>query len=396
MQEAKGSSLEQPKGFFGHPRGLATLFLTEVWERFSYYGMRALLILYMTAATSSGGLGFDVAKAGALYGLYTAMVYLLSLPGGWIADRFLGQRRAVLYGGALIALGNSCLAMPPLALFYVGLTISAVGTGLLKPNVSVMVGQLYETGDRRRDAGFSIFYMGINLGAFLAPLATGWLAQSEQFRRTLAGWGFAPEGSWHWGFAAAAVGMFLGLCQYVLGGRALGDAGKAPGGSATPAHLAAAWRKFGMGAGLVFALIAVVAVLSAGGTIVLTAEVIGRVFDWVLVLTVLGFFGWLFLGKGWSAEERKRLLVIFVLFLGAAVFWSAFEQAGSTLNLFAERSTRTRVLGFDFPASWFQSLNPLFIILLAPVFAWLWVALGRRDPSSPAKFALGLFLLALG
>jgi POT family proton-dependent oligopeptide transporter len=382
--------------FFGHPAGLSTLFFTEMWERFSYYGMRAILILFMTAPVAMGGLGFDTARAGVIYGLYTGSVYMLALPGGWMADRLLGLRRAVFLGGVVIMTGHILLAVPTLWSFYLGLVCVAVGTGLLKPNISALVGTLYAPEDVRRDAGFSIYYMGINLGAFLAPLATGWLAQSDQFRRTLAGWGFAPEGSWHWGFAAAAVGMFLGLCQYVLGGRALGDAGKAPGGSATPAHLAAAWRKFGMGAGSVFALIALVAVLSAGGTIVLTAEAIGRVFDWVLVLTVLGFFGWLFLGKGWSVEERKRLVVIFVLFLGAAVFWSAFEQAGSTLNLFAERSTRTRLLGFDFPASWFQSLNPLFIILLAPVFAWLWVALGKRDPSSPAKFALGLFLLALG
>jgi POT family proton-dependent oligopeptide transporter len=199
--------------FFGHPRGLATLFMTELWERFSYYGMRALLILFMTASVSAGGLGFEVPKAGAIYGLYTSMVYMFSLPGGWMADRFLGQRRAVFYGGAVIALGNFCLAAPSMSFFYVGLMLIVVGTGLLKPNVSVMVGQLYEAADARRDAGFSIFYMGINLGAFLAPLACGYVGQKI---------------NWHLGFALAGVGMTLGLIQYVAGGKHLGEAGLHP------------------------------------------------------------------------------------------------------------------------------------------------------------------------
>lgn len=381
MAEGKRTAVKSDQSFFGHPRGLATLFMTELWERFSYYGMRALLILYMTAPTSSGGLGFEVSKAGALYGLYTAMVYLLSLPGGWIADRFLGQRRSVLYGGILIALGNACLALPPVALFYTGLVISALGTGLLKPNVSVMVGQLYEAGDRRRDAGFSIFYMGINLGAFMAPLICGYAGQRV---------------SWHLGFAVAALGMVLGLTQYSLGGRHLGEAGLRP--AAVPqgeeAKRQRRWLQRGLWgtAGLIVALLA----LDASGVVEVTVARLSDALGVVLLGAVAAFFLWAFAGRGWSAEERKRLGAVGVLFAGSALFWCMFEQAGSTLNLFAERSTDKRLFGFEVPASWFQSLNALFIIGLAPVFAWLWVRLGRREPSSPAKFSLGLLSAALG
>lgn len=381
MPEAKGTSVRHEREFFGHPRGLATLFLTELWERFSYYGMRALLILYMTAATTRGGLGFDVAKAGAVYGLYTAMVYLLSLPGGWIADCFLGQRRAVLYGGALIALGNGCLAMPPLELFYAGLTISALGTGLLKPNVSVMVGQLYQASDRRRDAGFSIFYMGINLGAFLAPLVCGYAGQRV---------------NWHLGFAVAAAGMVLGLVQYVLGGKHLGAAGYRPAGAPDGAETLRqrTWLRRGLWgtAGLVAALIT----LDAGGVVEITVQRLSDALGMMLLAAVAAFFVWAFAGRGWTPQEKKRLSAVAVLFTASALFWCMFEQAGSTLNLFAERSTDKRVLGFEFPASWLQSLNALFIIALAPVFAWLWLRLGHREPSSPAKFSFGLLSAGLG
>ena len=225
--------------FFGHPRGLATLFFTELWERFSYYGMRALLILFMTAPVAAGGLGFDTGKAGIIYGTYVGLVYFTAVPGGWLADRFLGQRRATLYGGVLIMLGHICLAMPFLATFYTGLGLIISGTGLLKPNISVMVGQLYSEEDRRRDAGFSIFDMGINLGAFFAPLVCGWLAQSQEFRDILARAGLTPESAWHWGFGMAAIGMFFGLVQYLGGWKYLGDAGMHPGGAGDAAARAA-------------------------------------------------------------------------------------------------------------------------------------------------------------
>ncbi|MGK2858340.1 MAG: peptide MFS transporter, partial [Thermoanaerobaculia bacterium] len=202
MASSEGTSSPHDAAFFGHPRGLATLFFTEMWERFSFYGMRALLILYMTAAVSAGGLAYDAAKAGAIYALYTSSVYLLGLPGGWLADRLLGQRRAILWGGIIIAAGHFCMAVPLQGTFLIGLVLIVLGTGLLKPNISSVVGQLYATEDERRDAGFSIFYMGINIGAFAAPIICGWLGERVD---------------WHLGFGAAGLGMVFGLIQYVRG-----------------------------------------------------------------------------------------------------------------------------------------------------------------------------------
>jgi len=384
------------RGFFGHPRGLSTLFFTEMWERFSYYGMRAILILFMTAPVTVGGLGFDTAKAGPIYALYVSSVYLLSLPGGWIADRVLGLRRTVFVGGVVIMAGHICLAVPSMATFYLGLVLIATGTGLLKPNVSVLVGKLYAPEDVRRDAGFSIFYMGINTGALIAPLVTGWLAQGDTFKRMLTSAGIAPETSWHWGFGAAAVGMFCGLIQYVLGGKHLSPDGLRPVRPTDPAAAAKLDRQ------LRRVGIAVLGVLLVGAALVLTGvvtpdpEAISRGFKWVLIAITLAFFAWLFLLGEWTKRERKHLVVIAVLFAAATVFWMAYEQAGSTLNLFAERNTNNVAFGRGFPASWYQALPPLFVILLAPVFAALWVRLGDRNPSSPAKFAMGLILLAIG
>ena len=418
-EDAEATSEPQPdptqKRWFGHPRGLATLFFTEMWERFSYYGMRGLLQLFMVAPVASGGLGFTVDKAGSIYGLYTALVYLGNLPGGWIADKFLGQRRSVLFGGMIIASGHFSMTVPSIVTFYVGLCLIVIGTGLLKPNISVMVGQLYTDRDAQRDAGFSIFYMGINLGAFIAPLVCGFLGEKV---------------NWHYGFGLAGVGMVAGLIQYVFGGKYLGKAGLRAAGF-DPEGRARDVRRLKRWAAFIAVLIGVPVVLALTGVLTITEQRISNAFGVILALIVIGFFGWLFLGGQWTREERKRLYVIAVLFVGAALFWSAFEQAGSTMNLFAADNTdRSYVLpGFvlstlqffqnaavtvgnwfglwnpepvpqtgTFPASWFQSLNPLFIILLAPLFALLWVGLSRRDkePASPAKFSIGLFLLALG
>jgi POT family proton-dependent oligopeptide transporter len=384
------------RAFFGHPRGLATLFFTEMWERFSFYGMRALLLLFMTAPVAAGGFGWDVAKAGPIYGLYTAMVYLAALPGGWVADRLIGQRRAVLWGGVIIALGHLSLTFHSVNAFYLGLFLIVVGTGLLKPNISSMVGSLYSANDARRDAGFSIFYMGINLGAFLAPLVCGFLAQSETFRGWLGAGGITPENRWHWGCGAATVGMGLGVLQYVLGGRSLGEAGLHPDTHGDPVAQRKARRMAGWAtAGLVVVALPL-AVLQSTGRLLITVE---GVTDWVgklLIVLPVVYFAWLLTRKDWTRQERMRLGAIPFFFLFAAIFWSAFEQAGSTLNLFADRFTDTRVLGWKFPSTWFQSVNSIYIILLAPVFAWLWVKLGKRDPSSPLKFAFGLIFLSLG
>lgn len=381
--------------FFGHPAGLSTLFFTEMWERFSYYGMRGILILFMTAGVAQGGLGLPVDQAGAIYGSYVAMVYMMTLAGGWVADKVLGLRRSVFWGGVLIMSGHLSLAMPRTEFFYLGLVLVVLGTGLLKGNISAIVGQLYAGDeDARRDAGYSIYYMGINLGGALGPLFVGFFAQSNWFAGMLASVGLSPQSAWHFGFGAAAVGMFFGLVQYVLGQRHLPAASLPPAGARDEAELARS-RRLLFNLGLVaLVLVALAWAAARAGRLTVTPTGVGLFFDVLILATVVGFFGWLFLGGSWTREERKRLLVIFVLFLGASVFWAGFEQAGSTLNLFAQRNTANTIVGLAYPASWLQSVNSIFIIVFAPVFAWIWLRLGNRAPSSPAKFSLGLFLLS--
>ncbi len=426
MSEASAAQ----KQWFGQPKGLSTLFFTEMWERFSYYGMRALLTLFMVAPVATGGLGWSAAKAGPVYGLYTSMVYIMALPGGWVADRLIGQRQAVFVGGVVIALGHVSLMFHGLMPFYLGLFLIVVGTGLLKPNISSMVGDLYSENDQRRDAGFSIFYMGINIGAFLAPLVCGTLAQHPKFHAMLTSWGLDPANSWHWGFGAAAVGMTLGLVQYKLGSRNLGDAGiVAPGRGDDAAYArnkkifwvamasmililaGVIWINqdalFDTTAGTEAAVVSETSAAAAGASTVDTPvaadeEEAGqpmfvKVVGFFVVLVPFLYFAFLLLQKQWTPTERKRLLAVPVFFIAAALFWSAFEQAGSTLNLFADRFTDNRIFGWAFPSSYFQSVNSLFIILLlGPFFAWLWVRLGKREPSSPTKFAIGLFFVGLG
>ena len=374
------SSVSTDTRFFGHPRGLATLFFTEMWERYSYYGTRALLILYMTAATTTGGLGFSVMKSGAIYGFYTAMVYLLSLPGGWVADRIIGQRKAVLYGGILISAGNFCLASPSLTAFYSGLVLLMLGTGMLKPNVSTIVGQLYSPGDKRRDAGFSIFYMGINVGALISPLICGWVGERV---------------NWRLGFAVSGVGMVAGLIQYSLSGKYLGEAGLHPSSSGD-AEQDRRQKRLGSLVVLGFlGVLVVLALLLSSGTIQVTAQAISNVLGWVLMAISAVVFAWMILGTGWSRQERKRAGAILVLFIASAIFWAVYEQAGSSLNLFAQRNTNRVVFGYEFPASWYQAVQPIIVIALAPLYAWLWIRMGRREPSSPAKFSLGLLFVGL-
>ncbi len=372
--------VQSDTSFYGHPRGLATLFFTEMWERYSYYGTRALLFLFMTASATTGGLAFPVVKAGAIYSVYAAMVYLLCLAGGWMADRITGQRRAVLYGGILIAAGNFCLAAPLLMTFYAGLGLIMLGTGMLKPNVSVIVGQLYAPGDKRRDSGFSIFYMGINIGALISPLICGWAGEKV---------------SWRLGFAISGIGMVAGVIQYWLGGKHLGQAGLYPSSSGDPARDRTQKRTGAAAAAAVLVVLGALALLSALGALEITATTVSNGLGWVLVAISIGAFYWMIFGKGWSIDERKRAVAILVLFIASVIFWASFEQAGTSLNLFAERNTNRIVLGYQFPASWFQFVQPAFVITLAPVFAWLWLALGRREPSSPAKFTLGLLFVAL-
>jgi POT family proton-dependent oligopeptide transporter len=370
--------------FFGHPRGLSTLFFTEMWERASYYGMRALLILYMTAAVvgDNPGMGLDVATAGAIYGLYTGLVYLLALPGGWVADNLWGQRKAVFVGGCVIAAGHFSMAIASTPTFYMGLILIVIGTGLLKPNVSTVVGELYPQGGARRDAGFSIFYMGINVGAIIGPTLTSLLGENY---------------NWHWGFSAAGVGMVFGLIQYKLGERHLGTAGLLKGGDA-PETVARKARSFFGGVAVVAALTALFAWLVSNGTLPLNLTQIAAGLGTGILVLAIGYFAYLLVFGHHTADEKKRLLVIFWLFLLAAAFWSGFEQAGSSLNLFANELTRRTVLGLEMPAGWFQNINPIMIVVGAPVFGWLWVWLAQRNanPSIPVKFGLGLLGLAAG
>jgi POT family proton-dependent oligopeptide transporter len=397
-EPAAGTTALAPgdRSFFGHPRGLATLFFTEMWERFSYYGMRAILSLFMVATIAEGGLGFSKAEAAIVYGLYTSLVYLLPLAGGWLADNFLGMRRAVLCGGIVIMVGHVLLAFHGTATFYGGLACVVIGTGFLKPNISAIVGQLYTEKDARRDAGFSIFYMGINLGAGIAPIICGWLAQSPAFKSRLEGWGIDPKHCWHWGFGAAAVGMFLGLVQYVATGHFLGTAGRLPAEAQVPEARARARRTLGLGAGAVAVLAVALAALAMASSGPVTKAQVNGVYTWILFGSVGAFFAWLLSSKAWSAFERRRLVVVALLFVGSCVFWAVFEQAGNTLTFFADEKTRNSVFGWSFQSSQWQSVQPALIVLMAPLFAWLWTRLGNFDRSSGIRFAVGILFAGLG
>lgn len=372
---------------FGHPRGLATLFFTEMWERFTYYGMRALLVLFLADATR-GGFGLDDKVATAIYGLYISASYILCLPGGWVADRLIGARRAVWHGGVLIAIGNALLAIGSEAsTFYGGLIVIVCGVGLLKPNVSAMVADLYPEGGARRDAGFTIFYMGINLGAFLGPIITGLLAQH---------YGWRPA------FAAGSVLMIAGLIQYKLFQHHLGNAGLHVFGAQERAGEAARTiaRRGWMTIGALAGGIVLVYLLTLGGVIVIDPLTLAQTTGVALTAIAIGYFAYMFLLAGLTRTEKKRMWVILFLFVGCALFWAGFEQTGASLNLFAERYVDRTIEALDFviPTAWFQSLNAVFILIFAAPFSMLWVALGKRnlDPSAPAKFAFGLILLGLG
>ncbi len=333
------------RGFFGHPRGLSTLFFTEMWERFSYYGMRALLTLYMTKTLAEGGLAFDEKYASVIYATYVSSVWYLPLIGGWLADKILGARRAVFIGGIVIACGHYSMAINSLPTFYGGLILIACGTGLLKPNISAMVGQLYKQGDERRDAGFSIFYTGINLGAFFSPIVTGFLAQHRLFKGIIASLGLNPNNSWHWGFAAAGVGMTLGLIQYVIGRQRLSHVGEKPkkreqskGEANSGSADFVTW-----GLGIVGGVTGAAVGYYYGDAGFLSALFPGVVFFWVGYLVGTA--------RLLAGNELKRVLVIFILFVFSIVFWMTFEQAGSSLTLLADRLTRTTIFGWQYPST---------------------------------------------
>jgi proton-dependent oligopeptide transporter, POT family len=375
MDIAQAPRAKVPATLFGHPRGLATLFLTEMWERFTHYGMRAILVLFMVTAVGKGGLGIDDHTASSVYGLFVASCYLLSLLGGWIADRLTGAQRAVMAGAVLIVLGNAMLACATPQVFFLGLAAIAFGVGLLKPNVSVLVGHLYPEGGSRRDAGFSLFYMGINVGALLGALLVPICA---------------ARFGWRWGFVLPTIGMSLGLAQFV----------------ATRAHLAAAGAPQPVTTGLrpwlpVIALVAAVAFVAAlaiAGKISINAQAVAIASSWLIGLLAAAYFAYLLLFAGLSPDERKRVYVMIALFIAATVYYSGQEQTATSLTLFAERYTQRNLLGWQIPAGVFQSVSSVYILLLAPLFSALWIALDRRgrDPSMTVKFALGLILMGCG
>ena len=367
------------RSFFGHPRGLATLFFTEMWERFSYYGIRPLLILFMTAALASGGFAFSRESAAAIVGIYASSVYLASLPGGWIADRWLGLRRSIWWGGVLIALGHLSIALSAVfahQAFFLGLILIVMGTGLLKPNISAIVGPLYPEGGPRRDSGFALFYMGINLGAFVAPFLTGALGERV---------------GWHWGFGAAGVGMLAGLVTFRARAGTLGSIGLVPSVGVDQQRRV---RNITFGA---VAILAIFVTLAMIGAIPINPVAIAQKMTIVIGVLALAYFTYLFFFAGLSRDELKRALVILVLFIFSATFWSAYEQAPTSLNLFARDFTDRTILGWEMPTLWLQSATPFFVIVHSPVFAAVWLALGKRniDLSSPTKFAFALFCAGL-
>jgi POT family proton-dependent oligopeptide transporter len=362
------------KTIFGQPRGLATLFFTEMWERFTYYGMRAVLILFMVAAVGKGGLGLDDKTASAVYGMYIGGTYLFGLFGGWVADRLLGSQRAVVSGGLLIMAGNLMLAFGNTQIFFLGLLVITIGVGLLKPNASAMVAALYPEGGSRRDAGFSVFYMGINLGATIGPLLVAWIADRY---------------GWRWGFGLPAVGMAVGLVQFLWTRHYLGSAGLAPAEGQPKS-----WKPV---IGLV-AAVALVAVLAMGGVLKINAVAMADGATWAMLVLGVVYFAYLLFFAGLSQVERNRVLVMVALVAASVMFWAGYEQTGASLNLFAERYTDRNILGWEMPAGVLQAVNPIFIILFAPLFAALWIALGKRgrDFNAAAKFGAGLILLGLG
>ena len=366
------------KGFFGHPIGLRTLFLTEMWERMSYYGMRALLVLYMTGAITgfNPGLGWSAVDANAIYGIYVGMVYFMVVPGGWLADNILGHQKAVLIGAVIIAMGHFTLALPLTQTFFLGLILIVLGTGLLKGNISTIVGNLYVDNDDRRESGYTIFYMSINIGSTLGFLICSYLGEKI---------------GWHYGFGAAGVGMSFGVYQYIKYRHLLGSAGANPNSMPDEKRSKLIkWTKI--------SLIGMFIVIGTGllGLISIEPRLFAENFAYFLTIIAGLYFIYLFLLAGLNADEKKNLLLLFILFIGAAAFWSGFDQSASSLSIFARDYTDLSIGSFIIPIGWLQFANPILVVIFAPIFAGIWAHLGRinMNPSLPLKFAIGLLFMA--
>jgi POT family proton-dependent oligopeptide transporter len=365
--------------FNQHPKGLYTLFFTEMWERMSYYGMRGILVLFMTASILEGGLQFDNVSASAIYGIYSACVYLVALLGGWLADRHIGQQKAILYGGMVIMLGHFLLAFTNLQTFYLGLIFVVLGTGLLKPNISAIVGGLYENDLNKKESGFTIFYMAINIGSVLGFFICGYLGENV---------------GWHYGFGAAGIGMAFGLIQFILTKSNLGSVGLKPSIELNNETKKKELRIFNSFMLIFFLII----LLGLFGHVSFDPIPIANILTVIILLIAIMYFLYLFSFGNLNEEERKKIVLIVVLFFGAAFFWSGFDQAGSSFNIFAKEYTDRIILGWEYPASWLQVLNPVLVVILSPFMAYMWLFLGKRmlDPSLPFKFGLGLIFMAIG
>ena len=368
------------KSFFGHPIGLRTLFLTEMWERMSYYGMRALLVLYMTGSITgfNPGMGMSAIDANAIYGIYVGFVYFMVVPGGWIADNILGHQKAVLIGAIIIALGHFTLAIPLEQTFFLGLILVVLGTGLLKGNISTIVGKLYSDDDTRRDSGYTIFYMSINIGSMLGFAVCGYLGERI---------------GWHWGFGAAGIGMLFGVLQFIFFKDNLGEAGLYPNSMSQERRQS---LKFWTISTILFFLVIVLTGMLGIWNVdpVFFAE---RFRDFLVVISFV-YFGYLFFFAGLTSNEKKNVLMLLLLFVGAAAFWSGFDQSAGSLSIFTRDYVNLTFGSFQAPVSWTQFLNPLFVVMFAPFFAYLWIYLGKRNlnPNTPIKFAIGLIFMGLG
>ncbi|MCP2257869.1 proton-dependent oligopeptide transporter, POT family [Streptoalloteichus tenebrarius] len=373
---ATAAPVNEDRSFFGHPRGLATLFFTEMWERFSYYGLRAILVFFLSASVANGGLGMDKPLASSVVSVYGAAIYMSALAGGWIADRLLGSQRSVFYGGLVIMFGHVCMALPfGSSTVWLGLALIIVGTSLLKPNISSVVGSLYSKTDARRDAGFSVFYTSINIGSFVGQLVTGYLGEKV---------------NWHVGFGAAAVGMAIGLIQYKLGARHLGNAAAAPSNPLTPEERGKAFTRIGMavaGVAVVLVIMQLTGTLDAHG-------ITNAISIAAMVLPVI-YFAVMLRSPKTTKIERDRVKAYIPLFIAATLFWLIFEQAANVLNIYADERVEKTVFGWEFPASWFQSVNPMFLVLFSPIVAMIWLKLGQRQPSTPRKFAIAVASVGL-
>ena len=388
QSEVNAAELEAlDNGFMGHPQPLRPLFFTEMWERFSYYSIRPLLVLFMVATVGSGGFGFDEVTASAIYGIFAGSLYLAAVPGGWLADNWLGQERALWWGSIIIAFGHLCIALSAMfgmTLFFVGLMCIVLGSGLFKTCISVMVGALYSKGDVRRDSGFTLFYMGINIGALLAALIVGV---------------FKEKGMWHVGFGVGGLGMLVSLLIYRFSAqKTLTRYARAKGITAEWEHANDRHKNVGRWVAGFLALLATIVILVSTGMMPFQPQMVAEYMTYIIAGVVILYFAIMFISPRLDKTDKLRLLICFILIIGSTLFWSSFEQQPTSFNLFADRYTDLNVLGFEIPSIWFQSLNPLFILLLAPIISIVWVKLGNRgvEPSSMVKFALGMLLAAAG